>query len=91
MMSLNDYIDVDDRTDEEKVGDEARVEEVIVLTRTFLPDDVSEQARRNLARTLAGHNNALAECKLGHIENAKSLLREDRCFVAALLLDACTV
>lgn len=90
-MSLNDHIDVDDRTDEEKARDEARVEDVIVRTRAFLSGDVSEQARRNLARTLAGHNNALAECELGHIEKAKSLLREDGCFSGAFLLDTCTV
>jgi hypothetical protein len=90
-MSLNDYIDVDDRTAEEKARDEARIEDVITRTRAFLPGDVSEQARRSLARTLAGHNNALAECERGHIEKAKSLLRQDNCFVGALLLDACTM
>jgi pimeloyl-CoA synthetase len=90
-MPLNDHIDVDDRTDEERARDEARVEDVIARTHTFLPIGVSEQARRNLARTLARHKNALEECERGHIEKAKSLLREDGCFTGAFVLDMCTI
>lgn len=90
-MSLIDHIDVDDRTDEEKARDEARVEDVIARTYSFLPGDVSEASRRNLAHTLAGHKNALEACVLGNFGEAKSLLREDGCFAGAFLLDTCTV
>lgn len=90
-MSLNDHIDVDDRTDQEKARDEARIEDILVRIRTFLPRDVSDEARRSLARTFARHTNALAECESGRIDTAKSLLREDNCPVGALLLDVCTV